>query len=172
VRKVLNRTFGIGAVARLLVGVLGAGLVLVPLQTSARAGGLMAGHATFGRGDVLRFGGQPLVRPGQVPPVVVTGGPATVNRISNRMFGVERERHLRRFFGFGFPVAGAALWYGPYDQPIPYVGVIARSPALPPIPETGDRISVNHDDCRSETRIVASEDGGERPIKITRCRGG
>jgi hypothetical protein len=173
VREVLNRTSGIGAVALLMVGILGAGLVLAP-QASARTGGLMAGHATFGRGDFFRLGGQPLVRPGQVPPVIVSGSnPAFVNP----KFGVERERHHRGFFGFGLPVAGFALSYGPYgpygpyDQPIADAGVIARPLAVTPIPEGGDRIDRgNHGDCRSETRVVASEDGGERPIKITWCR--
>jgi hypothetical protein len=170
VREVLNRALGTGVVALLMVGILGTGLVPAPLQASARAGGLMAGHATFGRGDFFRFGGQPLVRPGQAPPVIVSGSsPAFVNP----MFGLERERHHRRFFGFGLPVAGVALSYGPYDQPIAGVGVIVRPVAVTPAPENGDRIDrSNHGECRSETRMVASEDGGERPINITWCRKG
>jgi hypothetical protein len=165
-REVLNRALGSGVVALLAVGILGAGLVPSPLQASARAGGLMAGHATFGRGDFVRFGG-PLVRPGQqVPPAVVSGSPAFVNPV----FGMVRERHHRRFFGFGFP--GVGFSYGPFDEPIPYVGAIARPEALPPIPEDDDRSLGNRGDCRSETRMVASESGGERPIKITWCRKG
>jgi hypothetical protein len=167
VREVLNRTLGIGTVALLMVGFLGAGLVLAP-QGSARAGGMMVGRATFSHGGFLRSGG-PLVRPGQqVPPVVMSGSPAVVNPV----FGVERERHHRRFFGFGFPVAGVGFSYGPFDEPFPYFGAIARPQVLPLIQEDNDRILVNHSDCRSETRLVASEEGGERPIKITWCQKG
>jgi hypothetical protein len=169
VRKMLNRTLGARAVALLMVGILGAGLVLA-LQASARAGGLMAGHATFGRGDFSRLSGQPLVRPGQVPPVIVSG---SSQAFVNPVFRLERERHHRGFFGFGLPVAGFASSYGPYDQPIANVGVMVRPLAVTPLPEGGDRIDRgNHDDCRTETRMVASEDGGERAIKITRCQQG
>jgi hypothetical protein len=103
VREALNRILRAGVVAVLVVAVLGAGLMLEPLQSSARVGGFVAGHATFKRGGFHRFVGQPLVRPGQSPPVV----------------------------------------------------------------ESGER-----GDCRSEPRIVPSEAGGERQIRITWCRKG
>jgi hypothetical protein len=35
---------------------------------------------------------------------------------------------------------------------------------------SGSVVSVNGGDCRSETRTVPSEAGGERPIEITWCR--
>jgi hypothetical protein len=115
--------------------------------------------------------GQPLVRPGQMPPVVVSRVPAPVRR-----FGFVPGREHRRFFGFGLPVAGPALV--PFYGPIADVGPIAQPQVLSPLvlpvpgPEGSDRSSVNGPDCRSETRMVSSEAGGERPIKITRCRGG
>ena len=85
-RKVLNRTLGAGVV--LVIAFLGAGPVPAPLQATARAGAFVAGQAAFSHGDFRGFGGQPLVRPGQMPPVVVSGGPAGINR----PFGFERAR--------------------------------------------------------------------------------
>jgi hypothetical protein len=173
VRELLNRTLRTGVIAVLMVASLGAGLELASLRASAQAGGMMDVHATFGRADFHRLVGQPLVRPGQAPPVVVSGGPAPVNR----PLGFERARHHRRFFGFGLPVVGGGLYYGPYygpfDGPLADVGAIARPPvlrAVEPIPEGGDRLLVNRTECRSETRVVPSEAGGERPIKMTFCR--
>jgi hypothetical protein len=170
VRKVLNRTLGAGVV--LVIAFLGAGPVPAPLQATARAGAFVAGQAAFSHGDFRGFGGQPLVRPGQMPPVVVSGGPAGINR----PFGFERARFHRRHFRVGLPVvAGSLPFFRPFDEPIAYVGAIARPPALHAVddaslgPEGGERISVNRGGCRSETRIVASEAGGERPIRITWC---
>jgi len=167
VRKVLNRALWTGVVAVPVVAFLGAGLMPGPLQATARAGGFVAGPATFNRGDFHRFVGQPLVRPGQMPPVVVSGAPAV-----NRTFGVEPARFHHRVFGLGFPVAGVGLSYGPFDD----VGAISR-PSGPRAaddgyPDGSDRISANRGGCRSETRMVSSEDGGERPVKITWCRKG
>jgi hypothetical protein len=172
VRKVFNRTLGAGVV--LVIACLGAGPVPAPLQATARAGGVVAGHAAFNHGDFRGFGGQPLVRPGQMPPVVVSGGPAGINR----PFGFEPARFHRRHFGFGLPVVGIGPSFLQFDEPIAYVGAIARSPALHAaddaslVPEGGERISVNRGGCRLETRIVASEAGGERPIRITWCHKG
>jgi hypothetical protein len=169
VREVLNRTMALGVVA-----VLGAVLVMATLRASAQAGGVMGGHGIFNHGDSHPFIGQPLVRPGQAPPVVVNRAPAVVNRA----FGFELLRHQHRFFRPGLPVAGFGLSFGPFEAPIADAGSIARPLALPavddgsPVPVAGGRIFLSRGDCRSETRIVPSEDGGARPITITWCRKG
>jgi hypothetical protein len=167
VRDLTNRILGTGVTAVLmaalrgvvLLGVVFFGAGLMP--ASARAGGLAGGGVA----------GQSLVRPGQMPPVVVTHVPAPVRR-----FGFEPAREHRRFFGFGLPFGGPALV--PFYGPIADVGPIAQPQVLSPLvlpvagPEGSDRSPANGPDCRSETRMVSSEAGGERPIKITRCRGG
>jgi hypothetical protein len=167
VRKGLKRTLAVGVVAAL-----GAMLMLAPLRASARAGGFMGGHGIFNHGDFHPFVGQPLVRPGQAPVVVVSGAPAPINRA----FGFELLRHHHRFFRSGLSVAGVGLSFGPFDAPIADAAVIARPLALhavddgAPIPAGGGRVLLSRGDCRSETRIIPSEDGGERPIRITWCR--
>ena len=129
----------------------------------------MPGHADFNHGGFHRFSGQPLVRPGQAPPIVVRGGPAA----TNRRFGFESAREHRRFFGFGFPVVGVGPAFGPFEAPIADVGAVAPGPVLRAAePGSREPISVAGGDCRSETRTVPSEAGGERPIKITWCRKG
>jgi hypothetical protein len=159
VRGVVNRTLAAGVVAVPLVAVLVAGVTLTPPQASARAGGFAVGHASFNHGDFRGFGGQPLVRPGQMPPVVVSVAPARINRIP----ALDAVRH-HRVFGFGLPVAGVGVSFGPFDQPIAEVGIHAADAGAPDGWTSGG--------CRSETRIVASEAGGERPIRITWCRKG
>jgi hypothetical protein len=174
VRDLFNRTLGTGAIAVLMVALLvvatlgvaflGAGLMPQP----ARAAGLMAGPATFG-GGFHGFAGSALVRPGQAPPVVVGRGPFS----ANRRFGFEPARGHRRFFGFGFPVVGVGPAFGPFEAPIADVDAVAPGPVLRAAePGSREPVSVNGGDCRSETRTVPSEAGGERPIKITWCRKG
>jgi hypothetical protein len=177
VRGMVIRTLAAAAIAVVMVAVLmgavlSAGPVLAPQQASARAGGFAAGQATFNHGDFHRFGGQPFVRFGQVPRLIVRGSPAGIDRSS----GLEPVRHHRRVFGFGLPVTGIGVSFGPFDEPPADLGAIDRPPGLGAAddspPEGGDRILVGRGGCRSETRIVASEDGGERPIRITWCRKG
>ena len=160
-RARVNRTLtaGIGAA-------LGVAAMLAPLQAWARAGGFMAGHAALVHGDFRHFVGQPLVRPGQAPPVVVSSAPVLVNRT----FGFEPLRHHRRFFGFGFPLGGIGVSYDPYEAPVADVGAIARPSGAATVAQDGDRSLAGG--CRSETRLVPSEAGGERPITITWCRKG
>jgi len=111
VHKVLNRALWTGVVAVLVVAFLGAGLMLGPLQEMARAGDVVAGQATFNRGDFHGFVGQPLVRPGQMPPAVVS-----IPAIVHRPFGTEPARLRHRIFGLGLPAAGVGLSYGPFDD--------------------------------------------------------
>ena len=132
----------------------------------------MPGHADFNHGGFHRFSGQPLVRPGQAPPIVVRGGPAA----TNRRFGFEPAGYHRRFFGFGLPGAGIGVSFDPFDGPITDLRAADRPAGLRAaddgLPEGTDRVSSDRSGCRSETRMVASEDGGERSIRITWCRKG
>jgi hypothetical protein len=173
VRDLLNRTLGTGAIAVLTVVLLGAALLsafvgmdLMPVP--ARAAGLMAGPTTFS-GGFHGVSGRALVRPGQAPPVVVSRGLFA----AHRRFGFEPAHEHRRFFGFGFPVVGDWPALGPFDAPIGDAGAVAPGPVWRAVePASGDHIPVNGGDCRSETRTVPSEAGGERPIRITWCRKG
>lgn len=169
-RGVVDWTSAAGTMAVLAIIV--AGPMLAPPRAWARAGGFATGHASFNHGDFRRVGGQPFVRFRQMPPVVVSVGPAGINRTS----GSEPVRLHRRIFGYGLPVRGIGISFGPFAEPVADVGAIDRSTGPravddgSPIPEGGDGISVNRGGCRSETRTVSSEDGGERPIRITWCR--
>jgi hypothetical protein len=169
VRIGINRTLAAGIVA-----VLSAGAMLVPLEASARAGGFAAGHAIFNHGEFRRFGGPLFIWSGPLPPAAVSGGPVAHVRASR----LEPARHHRRVFGVGLPLSGIGGFYGPLGDPIANVGAIDRPAGAraaddtSPVPEGVDRIGVNRDGCRSQTRIVPSEAGGERPIRITWCRGG
>jgi hypothetical protein len=175
VRDLFNRTLETGAIAVLTVALLvvallsvaflGAGLMPQP----ARAAGLMAGPATFG-GGFHSFARPALVRPGQAPPVVVSRGSSFP---ANRRFGFEPAHEHRRFFGSGFPVVGVGPAFWPFEVPIADVAPDAPGPVLRAAePGSREPISVNGGDCRSETRTVPSEAGGERTIKITWCRKG
>jgi hypothetical protein len=190
VRDLFNRTLGTSAMAVLrdvlpsaalrsvalpnvallsvaLLGMAFVGTGLVPQP--AWAAGLMAGPTTFG-GGFHGFAGLPLVRPGQAPPVG-SGGPVPV--VVDRRFGFAPAHAHRRFFGFGLPVVGVGPVVGPFDAPIADAGVVAPGQVWrAPDPGNGAPISANGGDCRSETRMVSSEAGGERPIRITWCRKG
>lgn len=152
-RSTRARTLAAGIGAILTLGA----IVAVP-QASARAAGFVAGHAAFNHRDFPRFLAQPLVRPGQPLPVVVGSA-------ANRTLEFEVVHHHRRFFTHRLPLAGIGVAYGPFEAPIADFGTIARPPEASQAAEVG---SV----CRSETRMVASEAGGERPITITWCRKG
>jgi hypothetical protein len=150
VRTMINWTSGT-VVAVLAVVFLAAGLVLASVQSPVRAGGL------------------PLVRPGQMPPVVASGGPTGVSP-----FVFRPARFHRRFFDVGLPLAGVGPGFVPFDESITYVGTIPR-PVVVHAPDDGSlnpENLVNRGGCRSETRMVPSEAGGEHPIKITWCRKG
>jgi hypothetical protein len=155
-RSISARTLAAGIGAVLTLGAMVAGP-----QASARAGGFVAGRPAFNHRDFPRFVGQPLVRPGQPPPVVVSSAPADVNRT----FAFEPVRHHRRFFGHGLPLAGIGIAYGPFGAPIADFGTLAR-------PQDTSQAAEGASVCRSETRLVPSEAGGERPITITWCHKG
>ena len=132
--------------------VLGASTILVPFAVLAAS---------------LNYGGPgSLVRPGQLPPVVVNPAAPPPR---NHLAGWEPLRHHRRVFGFALPVTGIAPYYiappaGPEFDPGITGSVV--------VPSTRDHISVDRGSCRTETRTVPSEAGGMRNITITSCRQG
>jgi hypothetical protein len=180
VRDLFNRTLGTRAIAVFTVALpgvalfgaallgmafVGAGLMPQP----AWAAGLMVGHAGFNAGSFQGFSGPALVRPRQAPQVIMSRGPAAV--LVNRRFGFEPTHERRRFFGFGFPIAGFGPAFGPFEAPVADTGVVVPGAALRAVePGGAEHVSAIGGDCRSETRTVPSEAGGERPIKITWCR--
>jgi hypothetical protein len=79
---------------------------------------------------------------------------------------VRRHRH---FFGLGLPIAGIGVTYGPYDGPLVDIAAIARPSDTVPVTQDGNRGLAGG--CRSETRLIPSEAGGEQPITITVPKG-
>jgi hypothetical protein len=158
-RGMIKRTLVAG------VAVLGMSVASAPVP----AGGFVSGHGSFqggfhgsfAHGGIQGFGVQPLVRPGQVPPLATPPAQAAVSRMSGLAFA----RH-RRFFGFDAPVAGFGT-YGPLSEPV-YVGTVER-PLPPPVLENAPRNGEPMNVCQTEERTVPSEAGGQRTIHITRC---
>lgn len=154
-----------GMIKRTLVAsiaVLVSGVASAPVQ----AGGAVSGHGAFNRGGFQHLstqhpGTQPLVRPGQMPPLAVSPARAAINR----MPGVEFARR-RHFFGFDVPVAGIGV-YGSPDEPV-YVGT-GDQPLPPVLEEHAPRSPSVASVCETETRTVPSEAGGQHTIHITRC---
>lgn len=144
---------------RMLIGaiaVLGIGLVLAPVAASAR-GGAAAGGRAF-HGGV----GQPLVRPGFVPPAVAVGAPVHTLRVG-----------LRHRQPFRWQPAGWGGWYGGSSDPaayaVPYDSYSSSAPTVDAAPASF--IPVRPPGCGSQTKTVPSEAGGQRTITITRCWG-
>jgi hypothetical protein len=118
---------------------LGVGLVLAPAATSARSGGFAAGRAFSFHGAPRA----PVVRPA---------------------IALSPLRH-RRNFGSPVTVSGGSGDAAGYDQ-----GPLLYPAAADGAPDQGRIVYVPPPPgCRSDTKIVPSEAGGERKITITRC---
>jgi hypothetical protein len=137
-----------------IIAVFATGLILTPVETSARNGGGFAGsHAIGFRGGFPARAVRPAFRPAFRPAL-------------GRAHGVTHFRH-RRFSGAG--ASWGAWGYAPYDLGYGYYeppGVVSEeqpsegpSPAPPP-PRRG---------CTTQIYKVPSESGGEVPVKVVRC---
>ena len=144
--------------------------VLPPVEASARSGGLTIGRGLMFRGAVLRPGLRPSVRIGRGPALVAKS--AVVPNIQPAQ--VAPVRRFRRVFGARLPRNGIGVYYGSIYNPDDFIGAAWQYPPvqtvadMPPLLE-GDDVVIGRR-CGSQTVVVPSEAGGERPITVTRCR--
>jgi hypothetical protein len=132
-----------------IVAVFATGLILTPVEASARNGGFAGSHAIGFHGGFPARAVRPAFRPAL-----------------GRTHGVTHFRH-RRFSGAG--ASWGAWGYAPYDLGYGYYeppAVVSEgqpseepSPAPPP-PRRG---------CSTQIYKVPSESGGEVPVKVVRC---
>ena len=155
----INRAFAAGFCAICCIGFL-----LAPSEASARSGGIAGRSLAMGAPRAPRVGALPLVRPGQIPPVV---NAAAVGGF--RALRAAPARRFHRVFRHRVPFVGVAA-YGPY--------VVPDDAVAPPFPQTlanvrpvpsGEPVVVNGRICFAQSYIVPSEAGGTRPVIVTRC---
>lgn len=145
--------------------------VLAPVEASARPGGSAIGRGLLFRGAVPRPALQPSVHIGRAP-ALVTGGAAVPNFHPAHVAPMQR---FRRVFGARLPRNGIGVYYGSSYDPgdvIGAVGPVAPVQAVADVaaPREGAGAVAGGRRCNSQTVVVPSEAGGERPITITRCR--
>lgn len=138
--------------------------LVAPDAASARSGGFAAGSG-LAVSALPRAGALPLVRPGQVPPVVNAAAALRLHALR-----LAPGRRLHRFSRHGVPLGGFA--YGPYYDPNDYIGAgsalpqtVANTRQVPP----GEPVAINGRICFAQTYIVPSEAGGTRPVTVSRC---
>jgi hypothetical protein len=108
-------------------------------------------------------------RPAPVPAAVQDHGVRLGGNFGSRRFG------SRRFFGHGLPPDGIGIYYGDYDDEIADSMAYQQPVYLPaggnfvPGPQADYHIAAERGVCRSQTRTVPSEAGGQRKVTITRC---
>ena len=164
-----NRIF-----AAALAAVLGVGGMLAPVEAPARGGGFVAGRMGFGpglgHGGFHPFVGRPFVQPRPAPlPAAIDHGIRVGSNAFAPRFGA------RRFFGHGLPADGIGIYYGDYDDEIADSSAYQEPVYLPaggnfaPGPQYGYQIAAERGVCRSRTRTVPSETGGQRKVTITSC---
>ena len=157
-----NRIF-----AAALAAVLGIGVMLAPVEARARGGGFMAGGVSFGHAAFHPFVSRSFVQPRPAP--VQDHGVRVGGNFGAPRFG------SRRFFGRGLPADGIGIYYGDYDNEITDSIAYQQPVYLPaggnfvPGPQADYRIAVERGICRSQTRTVPSEAGGQRRVTITSC---
>ncbi len=169
--------------AAICVGSLLAGSLLIPVETSARSGG-MAGPAIAPRGTMPA----PAARPRIVHPPVARPGahaPPPAPRIVHARPHPRRAfvRHHRRFVGFGWPWWPYGPSYEPYQAATPYAqpaypaetaGPDIYPAASPPPPVSSvvqhvTRVIVVGQGCDRTTETIPWRDGSERTITMVRC---
>jgi hypothetical protein len=171
-----------------LVAIFATGLILTPVETSARSGGFAGGHGIAFHGGfparTVRPAFGPAFRPAFGPAVRPAVGPA-VGRVHGRVHGA-RHFGQRRFLGAGAP--WGAWGYAPYDlgygyyeppavvteeqpseEPTPYYEPPAVVTEKPPSEKHGPVPPPPRRECTTKIYKVLSESGGEVPIKVVRC---
>ena len=84
-------------------------------------------------------------------------------------------QRFRRVFGARLPRNGIGVYYGSSYDPGDVIGAVEPYAPVQAIADVaalrdGDGAVVIGRRCSSQTVVVPSEAGGERPITITRCR--
>jgi hypothetical protein len=153
-RSLVASVFAVGCIAA----------VLGPVEASARAGGLTVGRGVMVHGAVARPGLRRAVLIGRMPAVVPKRAVVPNFHVAHRT-PVQR---FRRVFGPRLPRNGIGVFYGSTFDPDYFTGAAGQYPAQVVVDSPSDGIvPVRH--CGSQTVVVPSEAGGERPITITRC---
>src|SRR5262245_49631155 len=136
------------------VAVVGVALVLAPDATSARSGGFAGGRGFAAPRAIAAPPGFVLPKAGFVAP------------FRHPLAGF---RHRRQFSSLATTVWSSGDAAVGYDQ-TPLVYPATDDPSLYGPPNQGRLVYVPPPPgCRSESKIVPSEAGGERKITITRC---
>jgi hypothetical protein len=83
-------------------------------------------------------------------------------------------RRFRRVFGARLPRNGIGINYGSNYDPGDYTAAAWQYPAMQTVADTPSLLEAESGvigrRCGSQTVVVPSEAGGERPITVTRCR--
>jgi hypothetical protein len=136
------------------VVVVGVALVLAPDATSARGGGFAGGRGIAAPRAIA------------APPGFVLPKPALIAPLRGRPFAGFRFRRQLNSPATTVWSSGDAAGYAPY----PLVYPAAGDPNLNGPPDQGRIVYVPPPPgCRSDSKTVPSEAGGERTITITRC---
>jgi hypothetical protein len=173
-------------IAASIVVIIAIGLLVAPVETSARGGGFAGGRAMPAGGMAA-----PMARPAVAPPRGLMA-PTRPVAAPVRQHGRAPFAHVRhhRFSNAGLPVGWWTYpWYGDYYNPSAYspfyqqpyypdpataYPVTAYPPvAYPPVvPQVTERIIYvvpPRPGCSTETIKLHSDKGGERSIDVVRC---
>jgi hypothetical protein len=143
-------------IATAFLAIFAAGLIITPVETSARSGGFAGSHAIPSHAG---FPGR-MVRPG-----LGRGFPARTARPG--FAGIHGLRHFRhrRFVGAGAP--WGAWGYAPSD--LGYYEPPAVAPEEQPSDEPIPMQAPPRRGCSTQIYKVPSESGGEVSVKVVRC---
>jgi hypothetical protein len=158
-------------IGRVFAASLTVALVFGPVQTFAKSGGLSGGFSIKSGGLSAKSSGLFSARHGHsfraripvrsvfLPPVVPPFGVGNASASPTRLLQPVAPSY-RRVFGYRLPAAGIGVYYG--------AGAIG--PVFPVVTSSSPDVRYAEFARRcTETKIVPSEEGGERSITIRRC---
>ena len=168
-----------------MAGLLALGSLLIPVETSARSGG-MAGPALAPHGSMRPPAVRPTIVRSPVARPTVQAPPPAARAVHARPHpGHHVARHHGRFLGFGWPIGGwpAGTYYEPYDTAAPYPqpAYPAATPpadtyppaAYPPpassVVQHVTRVIVVGQGCERTTETIPWRDGSDYTITMVRC---
>ena len=140
---------------------LGVGAMVVPVETSARSGGLGAAPSLPARGAVRPFVAAPAFAHTSLPPGMTREFPGHIRDFPMSRLGPR----FPQWWGYASYVPN----YYPSEYSVPYE---VPPYAYPPPQDFSERtrpVVAHQPECRTDTQKVPSEAGGERTINITRC---
>ena len=136
------------------IGMLGIAAMIAPVEASARSGGLAAAPSLSAHGAVRSSFASPH---------------SALTHV--RDFRMAHPGDRRGAVGFPLWWAGGYLPSYPYPSGYadPSVEIPYASPPMENFSERSRPIATHEPSCRTDTKTVPSESGGERTINITRC---